>query len=104
MTLSADLAEKSVQSAIAAIEIYSKPNLSYREEALALLMSQDKRGLARYFSAFLCRAINLSCQGDESQRVSVCDPMDNSIMGQTTIVLGKQEIGLAHYVAWVSLK
>jgi hypothetical protein len=41
MTLSADLAEKSVQAAIAAIEIYNKPNFSYREEAFALLMSNS---------------------------------------------------------------
>lgn len=39
MTLSAELAGKSVQAAIAAIEIYNKPNFSYREEAFALLMS-----------------------------------------------------------------
>jgi len=37
--ISAKLAEKSVQAAIAAIEIYNKPNFSYREEAFALLMS-----------------------------------------------------------------
>ena len=39
MTLSADLANKSVQAAVAAIEVYNKPNFSYREEAFALLMS-----------------------------------------------------------------
>ena len=39
MPLSMDLADKSVQAAIAAIEIYNKPNFSYREEAFALLMS-----------------------------------------------------------------
>lgn len=39
MTVSAELADKSVQAAIAAIEIYNKPNFSYREEAFALLMS-----------------------------------------------------------------
>jgi hypothetical protein len=39
MTQSAELASKSVQAAIAAIEIYNKPNFSYREEAFALLMS-----------------------------------------------------------------
>lgn len=39
MTLSADLAHKSVQAAVAAIEIYNKPNFSYREEAFALLMA-----------------------------------------------------------------
>jgi hypothetical protein len=39
MTLSAELSSKSVQAAIAAIEIYNKPNFSYREEAFALLMS-----------------------------------------------------------------
>lgn len=38
MSLSADLASKSVQAAIAAIEVYNKPNFSYREEAFALLM------------------------------------------------------------------
>ena len=30
---------KSVQAAVAAIEVYNKPNFSYREEAFALLMS-----------------------------------------------------------------
>lgn len=39
MTLSADIAQKSVQAAVAAIEIYNKPNFSYREEAFALLMT-----------------------------------------------------------------
>jgi hypothetical protein len=39
MPPSTDLAQKSVQAAISAIEIYNKPNFSYREEAFALLMS-----------------------------------------------------------------
>jgi len=39
MTLSTDLVNKSVQAAVAAIEIYNKPNFSYREEAFALLMT-----------------------------------------------------------------
>jgi len=39
MSLSADLAAKSVQAAVSAIEIYNKPNFSYREEAFALLMT-----------------------------------------------------------------
>lgn len=39
MPSSGDLAQKSVQAAIAAIEIYNKPNFSYREEAFALLMT-----------------------------------------------------------------
>jgi hypothetical protein len=39
MTLSADLAAKSVQAAVAAIEVYNKPAFSYREEAFSLLMS-----------------------------------------------------------------
>ena len=39
MPLSADLAAKSVQAAVAAIEIYNKPNFSYREEAFSLLMT-----------------------------------------------------------------
>ncbi len=39
MALSNELAEKSVQAAIAAIEVYNKPNFSYREEAFALLMT-----------------------------------------------------------------
>lgn len=39
MSLSSDLAQKSVQAAISAIEIYNKPNFSYREEAFALLMT-----------------------------------------------------------------
>lgn len=39
MPLSADLAGKAVQAAIAAIEVYNKPNFSYREEAFALLMA-----------------------------------------------------------------
>lgn len=39
MPLSADLADKSVQAAVAAIEIYNKPNFSYREEAFSLLMT-----------------------------------------------------------------
>jgi len=36
---SLNLANKSVQAAVAAIEIYNKPNFSYREEAFALLMA-----------------------------------------------------------------
>ena len=39
MSFSTDLATKSVQAAVAAIEVYNKPNFSYREEAFALLMS-----------------------------------------------------------------
>lgn len=39
VALSTQLANKSVQAAIAAIEIYNKPNFSYREEAFSLLMS-----------------------------------------------------------------
>jgi hypothetical protein len=39
MPLSADLSQKSTQAAIAAIEVYNKPNFSYREEAFALLMT-----------------------------------------------------------------
>jgi hypothetical protein len=38
MALSRDLADKSVQAAVAAIEVYNKPNFAYREEAFALLM------------------------------------------------------------------
>jgi hypothetical protein len=38
MSLSKELAEKSVQAAIAAIEVYNKPNFSYREEAFSVLM------------------------------------------------------------------
>lgn len=39
MPLSAELSQKSVQAAIAAIEIYNKPNFQYREEAFSLLMT-----------------------------------------------------------------
>jgi Protein of unknown function (DUF3644) len=39
MPFSADLSQKSIQAAIAAIEVYNKPNFSYREEAFALLMT-----------------------------------------------------------------
>jgi len=39
MSLSLELAHKSLQAAVAAIEIYNKPNFSYREEAFSLLMS-----------------------------------------------------------------
>lgn len=41
MPLSADLAAKSVQAAVAAIEIYNKPSFSYREEAFSLLMTNS---------------------------------------------------------------
>ena len=36
MTISESLAEKSILAAVAAIEIYNKPNFSYREEAFSL--------------------------------------------------------------------
>ena len=39
MLFSTELAGKSVQAAVAAIEIYNKPDFSYREEAFALLMT-----------------------------------------------------------------
>lgn len=39
MPLSTDLAAKSVHAAVAAIEIYNKPNFLYREEAFSLLMT-----------------------------------------------------------------
>jgi hypothetical protein len=35
---SSELADKAVQAAVAAIEIYNKPNFSYREESFSLLM------------------------------------------------------------------
>ncbi len=38
MSLSAELAAKAVLATVAAIEIYNKPNFSYREEAFSLLM------------------------------------------------------------------
>ena len=39
MSLSTDIANKSTQAAISAIEVYNKPHFSYREEAFALLMT-----------------------------------------------------------------
>jgi|ERR1035438_8193740 hypothetical protein len=39
MSMSDDLAAKSVQAAIAAIEVYNKPSFCYREEAFSLLMT-----------------------------------------------------------------
>jgi hypothetical protein len=39
MPLSSDLCSKSVNAAVAAIEVYNKPNFSYREEAFCLLMT-----------------------------------------------------------------
>jgi hypothetical protein len=39
MLLSSELAQKSVHAAVAAIEVYNKPNFLYREEAFSLLMS-----------------------------------------------------------------
>ena len=39
MPISTELAQKSIQAAIAAIEIYNKPDFSYREEAFCLLMT-----------------------------------------------------------------
>lgn len=39
MSLSDNLSKKSIQAAVSAIEIYNKPNFSYREEAFALLMT-----------------------------------------------------------------
>jgi hypothetical protein len=39
MAISRDLAEKSIQAAVAAIEVYNKPNFSYREESFSLLMT-----------------------------------------------------------------
>ena len=39
MNLSQDFAEKSVQAAVAAIEVYNKPDFRFREEAFCLLMT-----------------------------------------------------------------
>ena len=41
MSLSHDLAEKAVQAAIAAIEIYNKPDFHFREEAFSVLMTNS---------------------------------------------------------------
>lgn len=41
MSLSRELAEKAVQAAIAAIEIYNKPDFRFREEAFSLLMTNS---------------------------------------------------------------
>jgi len=38
VTTSRNLADKSVQAAISAIEVYNKPDFSYREESFSLLM------------------------------------------------------------------
>jgi len=38
VSISKDLSDKSVQAAVSAIEIYNKPDFSYREEAFSLLM------------------------------------------------------------------
>lgn len=38
MSISTELSEKSISAAISAIEIYNKPDFSYREEAFSLLM------------------------------------------------------------------
>ncbi len=38
MSTSTELSEKSISAAISAIEIYNKPDFSYREEAFSLLM------------------------------------------------------------------
>jgi hypothetical protein len=38
MALSSELSQKSVQAAVAAIEVYNKPNFSYREESFSILM------------------------------------------------------------------
>jgi hypothetical protein len=39
MAQSKDLSEKSIHAAVAAIEIYNKPDFHYREEAFALLIT-----------------------------------------------------------------
>lgn len=39
MPISTDLAQKSVHAAVAAIEVYNKPNFLFREEAFSLLMT-----------------------------------------------------------------
>jgi hypothetical protein len=39
MAISQSLAEKSILAAVAAIEVYNKPDFSYREEAFSLLMT-----------------------------------------------------------------
>jgi hypothetical protein len=39
MPISADLAAKSVQAGVAAIEIYNNPSVSYREDSSHLLMT-----------------------------------------------------------------
>ena len=39
MSLSQEIAEKSVAAALAAIEIYNKPDFKYREETFAILMT-----------------------------------------------------------------
>jgi hypothetical protein len=41
MSLSHDLAQKAVQAAIAAIDIYNKPDFHFREEAFSLLMTNS---------------------------------------------------------------
>jgi hypothetical protein len=41
LPLSHDFTEKAVQAAIAAIEIYNKPDFHFREEAFSLLMTNS---------------------------------------------------------------
>jgi hypothetical protein len=52
MSFGAELAQKWVQAAIAAIEVYDKPTFSYREEAFALFdEAAHARGIAEKLPA-----------------------------------------------------
>jgi len=49
MPLSHDLAQKSVQATIAAIEIYNKPDFHFREEAFSVLRRIGLTGWRDFF-------------------------------------------------------
>ena len=55
MPLATDLSNKSVQAAVAAIEVYNSANFSYRESAFALLMSNHGN---------CCSSQVAACHGD----------------------------------------
>ena len=68
MPLSADLAAKSVQAAVAAIEIYNKPSFTYREEAFSLLMTNAWELLLKAkWLADSCRGCRDPVRDDQGQ-------------------------------------
>src|SRR5690606_25806561 len=91
--LSAELVAKSVQAAVAAIEVYNKPNFSYREEAFALLMSNAWEILLKakwvFDHAEAIESLYELTAGPDGTKIPKTNRSGNPLSYSATYLLGK---------------